>query len=142
MSTMTWQPMATAPEHRWVLVGHSRWEMPIVAKRIGDRWQDDDGDHVETPERWCDTPAMPEPAEWVVFDARSGLFWGPDETGYAGLWGAGLYTESHARRIASNPDRQDRAHHITEYRDQIANMCGAFERLSARLKAAQKRRRP
>lgn len=76
--------------------------------------------------------------EWLIYEARSGTFWGPDRGGYFGLWGAGLYTEAEAKRIAANPDpaRQDRAHHISEYCDQIANMRGAFERLSAALDPA------
>ena len=80
-----------------------------------------------------------EPAEWLIYDGRTGQFWGPDRGGYFGLWGAGLYTETEAKQIASNKcsTRMDRAQHITEYRDQIANMRGAFERLSAALSNAE-----
>lgn len=70
-------------------------------------------------------------AEWLIQDGRTGQFWGPNSGGYFGLWGAGLYTEADARRLARNPDRLDKVQHISEYRDQIANMRGPFERLSA-----------
>lgn len=85
-----------------------------------------------------------EPREWLIVDGRTDQFWGPDSGGYFGLWGAGLYTETEAKRIAGNKceTRRDRAHHITEYRDQIANMRGAFERLSSALAAADSRRVP
>lgn len=77
-----------------------------------------------------------ERAEWLIYNGSNGQFWGPNSGGYGGLWFAGLYTESEARRLASNKDRRDRAHHISEYRDQIANMRGAFERLNAALELA------
>ena len=77
-------------------------------------------------------------AEWLIYNANNGQFWGPNGGGYFGLWGAGLYTEEEAKRIVSNqdPNRRDQAHHITEYKDQIANMLGAFERLNAVLESA------
>lgn len=71
--------------------------------------------------------------EWLIYNADYGQFWGPDAGGYFGLWGAGFYTEEVARSHASNRDRRDQVHHISEYKDQIANMRGAFERLSAAL---------
>lgn len=76
--------------------------------------------------------------EWLIYDGRTGQFWGPNRGGYFGLWGAGLYTKAEAERITSNKcsTRMDRMQHITEYRDQIANMRGAFERLSLALAAA------
>lgn len=72
---------------------------------------------------------------WLVYNSDYGQFWGPERRGYFGLWGAGLYSEEEAKRIASNPDpcRNDQAHHISEYKDQIGNMRGAFERLNAAL---------
>lgn len=78
--------------------------------------------------------------EWLIYNGNNGQFWGPDSGGYFGLWGAGLYTEAEAKRITSNkcPTRRDRMHHISEYRDQIANMRGAFERLSAALPPADR----
>ena len=75
--------------------------------------------------------------EYVIYNAQNGQFWGPDRGGYFGLWGAGLYTKAEARRLASDPDRQDHVQHISEYADQIANMRGAFERLSAALEEAK-----
>lgn len=76
--------------------------------------------HAETHER----------REWLIFNADYQQFWGPDRGGYFGLWGAGLYTEAEAKRLSANRDRRDQAHHIREYRDQIGNMRGAFERLN------------
>lgn len=78
------------------------------------------------------------PREWLIYNANNGQFWGPDSGGYFGLWGAGLYTEAEAKRISGNrdPARRDQMHHVTEYRDQIANMRGAFERLNAVLTQA------
>lgn len=80
--------------------------------------------------------ASSERREWLIWNADYHQFWGPNSGGYFGLWGAGLYTESEARRLSSNRDRRDQAHHITEYRDQISNMRGAFERLNDTLKRA------
>ena len=77
-------------------------------------------------------------AEWLIYNGSNGQFWGPDSGGYFGLWGAGLYTKAEAQRLASNKDRLDQVHHISEYRDQIGNMRGAFERLNAALMATQK----
>ena len=74
--------------------------------------------------------------DWVIWNADYHQFWGPDSGGYFGLWGAGLYTEADAKRLSSNKDRRDQAHHISEYRDQINNMRGAFERLSSALDAS------
>lgn len=71
--------------------------------------------------------------EWLILNANNGQFWGPNGGGYFGLWGAGLYMKAEAERLAANKDRCDRVHHISEYRDQIINMRGAFERLSAAL---------
>lgn len=81
-----------------------------------------------------------EPAEWLIFEANTQTFWGPNRGGYFGLWGAGLYTEREAREIARYKDRRDQAHHISEYRDQINNMRGAWDRLNAVLEAADRRR--
>ena len=78
-------------------------------------------------------------AEWLIFNRANGQFWGPDSRGYFGLWGAGLYTEARARRLASDKDRADQVHHITEYRDQIGNMRGAYARLAAALIRAEGR---
>ena len=71
--------------------------------------------------------------QWVIYNSDYGQFWGPNSGGYFGLWGAGLYTKAEADSLASNRDRQDRVQHISEYRDQISNMRGAFERLSRAL---------
>ena len=68
--------------------------------------------------------------DWLIYNGRNGQFWGPDRGGYWGLWGAGLYTEAEALDICRNKDRDDRMQHISEYRDQIANMRGAFDRLN------------
>jgi hypothetical protein len=78
--------------------------------------------------------------EWLIYNAQNGQFWGPNSGGYFGLWGAGLYTEAEAKRLSGNQDRMDRAHHISEYTDQIANMRGAFERLSDALHEAERRK--
>lgn len=68
--------------------------------------------------------------EWLIWNADYHQFWGPNRGGYFGLWGAGLYTEAEARDLSANKDRRDQAHHITEYRDQINNMRGAWDRLN------------
>lgn len=81
--------------------------------------------------------ASSERREWLIWNADYHQFWGPNSGGYFGLWGAGLYTEAEARRLSANEDRRDKAHHITEYRDQINNMRGAFERLNDALKIAE-----
>lgn len=70
---------------------------------------------------------------WLIWNADYNQFWGPEGRGYFGLWGAGLYTEKEARSKSGNKDRRDQMHHISEYKDQIENMRGAFERLSAAL---------
>lgn len=89
-----------------------------------------------TPHSNLEPPAAAQPAKcWVIYNADYGQFWGPNSGGYFGLWGAGLYTEAEARSLANNKDRRDHVHHVSEYRDQIANMRGAFERLSAALGA-------
>jgi hypothetical protein len=74
--------------------------------------------------------------EWLIFNGNNGQFWGPNSGGYFGLWGAGLYTKAEAKNLSRNKDRRDQMHHISEYRDQIGNMRGAFERLSAALALA------
>lgn len=81
-----------------------------------------------------------ERAEWLIWNADYHQFWGPNRGGYFGLWGAGLYTESEARSLASNKDRRDQVHHVSEYQDQIENMRGAFERLDAAVKSSSHRR--
>jgi hypothetical protein len=71
--------------------------------------------------------------EWLIWNADYQQFWGPNSGGYFGLWGAGLYTETEAKSLSRNKDRRDQPQHISEYRDQIENMRGAFERLKTTL---------
>lgn len=99
--------------------------------------------HVATGIVWRTMPTADAGREWFIYDARTGQFWGPNCGGYFGLWGAGLYTEAEARRISGNKcqTRSDRMHHITEYRDQIANMRGSYERLNAALQLAERNSR-
>lgn len=74
--------------------------------------------------------------DWVIWNEDYQQFWGPDRGGYFGLWGAGLYTEEEAKALSHNTDRKDRPRRLSEYRDQVENMRGAFERLSLALEAS------
>lgn len=76
-----------------------------------------------------------QPKNWVIYNSHYGTFWGPNSGGYFGLWGAGLYTEAEAKRLARNKDRADHAHPLADHRDEILHMKGAFERLTAALSA-------
>jgi hypothetical protein len=102
-----------ANDKTWLTITFKKFPVPVTERSVAD--------------------PVSQRKEWLIFNASNGQFWGPDSGGYFGLWGAGLYRESDARRLASDKDRNDQVHHIREYKDQIANMRGAFERLSAAL---------
>lgn len=65
------------------------------------------------------------PKVWLIYEARSGTWWGPNRQGYfRNVTEAGLYTEEEAKRIASNPDpgRRDEAISLEEYREGIERL--------------------
>ena len=85
-----------------------------------------------------------EPREWLIYDGRSDLFWRAHSRGYGTLADAGLYPETEAKRIGANPDpnRHDRAHHITKYAEQLRAMQRTLSVLIAALDQAEARQVP
>lgn len=71
--------------------------------------------------------------DWLIFEGRSGLFWRENRCGYGDLSQAGLYTKAEAKLLAKDPSRQDRAHHVSEYRARITEMEANGRRLRAAL---------